>query len=97
MSFSVPLGWNQDTDKLYVHASHGRIQRMSYHSQESWVLIPPGDDSPVLQFPPTSEGRDMAFAAFVTGAFGPRDANKPAIDARFDRGEARMIGEGSNV
>jgi len=73
MSFSVPSGWNQDSEKLYVHTSQARIQRMTYRTNESWVLIPLGSDDPVLQFPPTLEGRDMAFAAFDTGAFARRN------------------------
>jgi hypothetical protein len=87
MSFSVPSGWNQDSEKLYVHTSHVRIQRMTYRSNEGWILIPQGADDPVLQFPPTSEGRDMAFAAFVTGAFGRSGAGTPAA-------ADRKLGEG---
>lgn len=81
MSFSVPPGWNQDSEKLFVHSSQVRIQRMTVRAHEGWVLIPRGTDDPVLQFPPTSEGRDMAFAAFSTGAFGQRDTNKRVKDA----------------
>lgn len=86
MSFSAPVGWTQDSEKLYVHASQVRIQRMMHRSQDVWLLIPRDAGDPVLQFPPTSEGRDMAFAAFVTGAFGN--------GAGFDRGAARTIGQG---
>jgi len=86
MSFSVPVGWNQDSEKLFVHSSNVRIQRMMYRSQDVWLLIPRGPEDPVLQFPPTLEGRDMAFAAFVTGAFGN--------GAGFDQGSVRTIGQG---
>ena len=94
MSFSVPSGWNQDSDKLFVHTSQVRLQRMTYRSHEGWVLIPRGADDPVLQFPPTPDGRDMAFAAFVTGAFGQRDKNKPTLDAESGREAAQAIGKG---
>lgn len=94
MSFTVPPGWNQDSEKLYVHASHVRIQRMTYLSHEGWVLIPLGADDPVLQFPPTSEGRDRAFAAFVTGAFARRGTGKRAVEVGSDPGAAKKVGEG---
>ena len=81
MSFSVPPGWNQDSDKLFVHTSEVRIKRMTYRSHEGWVLIPRGAEDPVLQFPPTEEGRDMAFAAFVTSAFGQKDTGRRTIEA----------------
>ena len=86
MSFSLPTGWKQGSEKLFVHDSNVRIQRMMFRSQEVWLLIPRGAEDPVLQFPPTSEGRDMAFAAFVTGAFGH--------GAGFEQGSARTIGQG---
>jgi hypothetical protein len=72
MGFTVPPAWEQQSENLYVHLSSVRLQRMTYHSRQSWVLIPPGSDDAVLQFPPTAEGRDMAFAAFATGAFTVR-------------------------
>lgn len=93
MSFTVPFGWGQDTDKLFVHTSRVRIQRMTIRSHEGWVLIPLGAADPVLQFPPTSEGRDMAFAAFATGAFGPRDKGGPAVEVGSAPGAAQKIGE----
>ena len=92
MSFMVPFGWDQDSDRLYVHTSNVRIQRMTYRSQESWVLIPRGKDDPVLQFPATLEGRDMAFAAFATSAFALK--SKPVIEVGSEPGVARKLGDG---
>jgi hypothetical protein len=92
MSFSVPSGWNQDSEKLYVHTSLVRIQRMTYRSHEGWILIPRGTDDPILQFPPTVEGRDMAFAAFDTGAFAPR--GKSTVEAGSHPEAARKLGDG---
>jgi hypothetical protein len=94
MSFTVPFGWDQDSDNLYVHASSVRIQRMTYRSQEGWVLIPRGKEDPVLQFPPTQEGRDMAFAAFATGAFALKSKGGPAIDLASEPAVARKLGDG---
>jgi len=93
MSFTTPSGWNQDSDRLYVHTSHVRIQRMTYRSNEGWILIPLGANDPVLQFPLTSEGRDMAFAAFVTSAFARKGAVEPALEVGSDPA-ARKLGDG---
>jgi len=78
MSFSVPKGWERDSDKLYIHNSGVRIQLMTYRQKEGWYLVPVDLDQPVVEFEPTPEGRDKAFEAFAKGAVSTKAVKKKA-------------------
>ncbi len=82
MAFTLPVGWERDSDKLYVHKSGVRIQLMTYTQKEGWFLVPAELDRPVVAFDPNPAGRDSAFAAFEklkkTAPAGSRKAKAAA-------------------
>ena len=84
MGFVVPLGWEQDSETLYLHGTGVRIERMIYRKKEGWILIPVDLDRAVVEFPPTSEGLEQAFGAFGKGALEPEDTgtSKEVVEAR---------------
>ena len=67
MASGVPKGWEKDSDKLFIHETGIRIQRMTYKGKDGWFLVPVDLDVAVLEFEPTPEGRDKAFEAFAKG------------------------------
>ena len=78
MASSTPKGWDKDSDKLFIHDTGVRIQRMTYKGKEGWFLVPVDLDAAVLEFEPTPEGRDKAFEAFAKGAIpSPRKPKPP--------------------
>ncbi len=68
MASGVPKGWEKDSDKLFIHETGIRIQRMTYKGKDGWFLVPVDLDAAVVEFEPTNEGRDKAFEAFAKGA-----------------------------
>jgi hypothetical protein len=68
MASGVPKGWEKDSDKLFIHDTGIRIQRMTYKGKDGWYLVPVDLDAAVVEFEPTPEGRDKAFEAFAKGA-----------------------------
>ena len=36
MGFVVPLGWERDSQTLYLHGTGVRIERMIYRKKEEW-------------------------------------------------------------
>ncbi len=87
MAASTPKGWEKESDKLYIHESGVRIQRMVYRSKDGWYLVPVDLDQVCSEFEPTNEGRDQAFEAFDKGVLAqkpkrvkaaPKKAAKPA-------------------
>jgi hypothetical protein len=68
MASGVPKGWEKDSDKLFIHETGIRIQRMTYKGKDGWYLVPVDLDAVVVEFEPTPEGRDKAFEAFAKGA-----------------------------
>ena len=68
MASGVPKGWDKDSDKLFIHETGIRIQRMTYKGKDGWFLVPVDLDAAVVEFEPTPEGRDKAFEAFAKGA-----------------------------
>jgi hypothetical protein len=68
MATGVPKGWEKDSDKLFIHETGIRIQRMTYKGKDGWFLVPVDLDAAVVEFEPTPEGRDKAFEAFAKGA-----------------------------
>ena len=68
MASGVPKGWEKDSDKLFIHETGIRIQRMTYKGKDGWYLVPVDLDAAVVEFEPTPEGRDKAFEAFAKGA-----------------------------
>jgi hypothetical protein len=72
--------WERDSDKLFIHESGIRIQRMAYKGKEGWFLIPTDLDQAVLEFEPTPEGRDKAFESFAKGVLvvKPKRAKPPS-------------------
>jgi hypothetical protein len=68
MASGVPKGWEKDSDKLFIHETGIRIQRMTYKGKDGWFLVPVDLDAAVVEFEPTPEGRDKAFEAFAKGA-----------------------------
>src|ERR1041384_776569 len=68
MASGVPKGWDKDSDKLFIHETGVRIQRMTYKGKDGWFLVPVDLDAAVVEFEPTPEGRDKAFEAFAKGA-----------------------------
>ena len=68
MASGVPNGWEKDSDKLFIHETGSRIQRMTYKGKDGWFLVPVDLDAAVIEFEPTNEGRDKAFEAFAKGA-----------------------------
>jgi hypothetical protein len=67
MASGVPKGWEKDSDKLYIHETGIRIQRMTYKGKDGWFLVPVDLDAAVIEFEPSNEGRDKAFEAFAKG------------------------------
>lgn len=67
----IPEGWEQDSPTLYLHSSGVRIEHRVYRNKEGWVLIPVDLDRAVVEFAPSSDGLEQAFAAFASGALGP--------------------------
>ena len=49
---------------IFIHTSGARIQRMTYRQKEGWYVVPLDIETPVIEFEPTNEGRDKAFAEF---------------------------------
>lgn len=72
MAGSTPKGWEKDSEKLYIHESGVRIQRMLYRSKDGWYLVPVDLDQLCAEFEPTNEGRDLAFEAFDKGVLGQK-------------------------
>ena len=72
MASGTPKGWDKDSDKLFIHDTGVRIQRMTYKGKDGWFLVPVDLDAAVLEFEPTPEGRDKAFEAFAKGALDPK-------------------------
>ena len=68
MASGIPKGWEKDSEKLYIHETGIRIQRMTYKGKDGWFLVPVDLDAAVVEFEPTNEGRDKAFEAFAKGA-----------------------------
>lgn len=68
MASGAPKGWEKDSDKLFIHETGIRIQRMTYKGKDGWFLVPVDLDAAVVEFEPTPEGRDKAFEAFAKGA-----------------------------
>ena len=68
MASATPKGWEKDSDKLFIHETGIRIQRMTYKGKDGWFLVPVDLDAAVVEFEPTPEGRDKAFEAFAKGA-----------------------------
>src|ERR1041384_7139999 len=68
MASGVPKGWDKDSDKLFIHETGVRIQRMTYKGKDGWCLVPVDLDAAVVEFEPTPEGRDKAFESFAKGA-----------------------------
>ena len=68
MASAIPKGWEKDSDKLFIHETGIRIQRMTYKGKDGWFLVPVDLDAAVVEFEPTPEGRDKAFEAFAKGA-----------------------------
>lgn len=87
MTFKAPSGWTTESDKLYVHNTGVRIQRMTYHDKDGWYLIPLDLDTPVVEFEPTAEGRDKAFEAFANGALKMKPV-KPKAEAKTRKAKA---------
>src|SRR3954470_4615664 len=67
MASGVTKGWEKDSDKLFIHETGIRIQRMTYKGKDGWFLVPVDLDAAVIEFEPTPEGRDKAFEAFDKG------------------------------
>jgi hypothetical protein len=63
----TPKGWEKDSDKLYIHESGVRVQRMVYKGKDGWYLVPLDLDLPCVEFEATNEGRDKAFEQFEKG------------------------------
>ena len=84
MGWVVPPGWEQDSQTLYVHSSRVRIELRMYRKKEGWVLVPVDLDRAVIEFPPTGEGLEQAFGAFVKGALEPGETgtSKEVMEAR---------------
>ena len=78
MKFKLPKDWEKDSDTLFIHESGVRIQHSSYHGTDIWMLVPTDLDQPVVQFDPTEEGRDKAFAAYAEGVLKPPSKRKKA-------------------
>ena len=77
MASGTPKGWDKDSDKLFIHESGVRIQRMAYKGKEGWFIVPVDLDQPVVEFEPTPEGRDKAFESFAKGAIPAKPKKKP--------------------
>jgi hypothetical protein len=78
MASSTPKGWEKDSDKLFIHETGIRIQRMTYKGKDGWFLVPVDLDAVVVEFEPTPEGRDLAFEAFAKGAVVTKPKKKPS-------------------
>jgi hypothetical protein len=77
MASSTPKGWEKDSDKLFIHETGIRIQRMTYKGKDGWFLVPVDLDAVVVEFEATPEGRDKAFEAFAKGAVVSKPKKKP--------------------
>ena len=78
VKFKLPKAWEKDSDKLFIHESGVRIQQSTYHGTDGWILVPTDLDQPVVQFEPTEDGRDKAFAAYAEGVLKPPSKRKKA-------------------
>ena len=79
MASGVPKGWEKDSDKLFIHETGIRIQRMTYKGKDGWFLVPVDLDAAVVEFEPTPEGRDKAFEAFAKGALVVKPKKTKAV------------------
>ena len=77
MSFTVPKGWSRENEKLYIHTTGVRIQRMTYRGNDGWYIVPVDLDQPLIPFDATSEGQEKAFEAYATGALKEKSKTKP--------------------
>jgi hypothetical protein len=77
MASNTPKGWEKDSDKLYIHETGVRIQRMLYRGKDGWYLVPLDLDQTCQEFEPTNEGRDQAFEAFAKGVLTAAKPKKP--------------------
>src|SRR5262245_31927138 len=82
MASGVPKGWEKDSDKLFIHETGIRIQRMTYKGKEGWFLVPVDLDAAVVEFEPTNEGRDKAFEAFAKGALATKPKKTKATSKK---------------
>ena len=89
VKFKLPKGWEKDSDSLFLHESGVRIQHSSYHGSDIWMLVPTDLDQPVVQFEPTEEGRDKAFAAYAEGVLKPPSKRKKAAPRKKKKAVAK--------
>jgi len=82
MASGVPKGWEKDSDKLFIHETGIRIQRMMYKGKDGWFLVPVDLDAVVVEFEPTPEGRDKAFEAFAKGALATKPKKTKATSTK---------------
>jgi hypothetical protein len=82
MASGVPKGWEKDSDKLFIHDTGIRIQRMTYKGKDGWFLVPVDLDAAVVEFEPTPEGRDKAFEAFAKGALATKPKKTKATSTK---------------
>lgn len=82
MASGVPKGWEKDSDKLFIHETGIRIQRMTYKGKDGWFLVPVDLDAAVVEFEPTPEGRDKAFEAFAKGALATKPKKTKAASTK---------------
>lgn len=84
MSSESASGWTKEADDLFIHTSGARIAKTTYQQKEGWFLMPADLDAPVLEFPPTEEGRAQAFETFAKGIPSRKKA-KAKVKAKVDQ------------
>ena len=72
MANNAPKNWEKYTEKIFIHESGVRVQRMTYKGKDGWCLVPVDIAEAVIEFEPTPEGRDKAFAAFDQGSLSTK-------------------------
>ena len=59
--------WDKESADLFIHDSGARISKTVYRGKMAWWFFPASLDSPAVEYAPTDEGRDEAFAVSVKG------------------------------
>ena len=62
---ALAKGWDRESEDLFIHETGARISKSTYRGKMAWWLFPVSLDVPALEYPPTDEGREQAFAGFL--------------------------------
>ena len=72
--------WDRESADLFIHDSGARISKTTYRGKMAWWFFPASLDSPAVEYAPTDEGRDEAFATSAKGL--PKTKPKRKVKAK---------------